>query len=83
MPASPFLRRLPASQRLEAMLHGGEDYELLFTASGTARVPARVGGVRVTRIGTITPRPSSGPAIFTVAPGERRPLEPQGWEHLQ
>ena len=32
-------------------LHGGEDYELLFTSAG--RIPARVAGVRVTRIGRI------------------------------
>jgi thiamine-monophosphate kinase len=38
---------------LEEALHGGEDYELLFTIPGGAAVPARIGGVRVTRIGQI------------------------------
>ena len=32
-------------------LHGGEDYELLFTCVG--RVPKRIAGVEVTRVGTV------------------------------
>ena len=42
-------------------LHGGEDYELLFTASPKKRVPSRIDGLSVTRIGTIvkTDRPGS------------------------
>jgi thiamine-monophosphate kinase len=35
------------------VLHGGEDYELLFTAPPAARVPANIEGVPVTRIGRI------------------------------
>ena len=38
---------------LEQALHGGEDYELLFTVREKARVPARVAGVPVARIGTV------------------------------
>jgi thiamine-monophosphate kinase len=38
---------------LEEALHGGEDYELVFTASERIRVPAAIGGVRVSRIGTV------------------------------
>ncbi len=87
LPASPWLRRLPAAERLAAMLHGGEDYELLFTAATAARVPSRLGGTRITRIGAITRRPRSGPAIFsTAADGDergRRPLPRRGWEHLR
>lgn len=36
---------------LEQALHGGEDYELLFTASPKSRVPARIDGLSITRIG--------------------------------
>src|SRR5205823_10685409 len=41
------------SSALHLALHGGEDYELLFTAAAGAKVPARIGKVRVTRIGEI------------------------------
>ena len=37
-----------AGERLELGLHGGEDYELLFTAPAEARMPRRLGGVAVT-----------------------------------
>ncbi len=38
---------------LDDSLHGGEDYELLFTASPQVRVPEEIASVPVTRIGTI------------------------------
>jgi thiamine-monophosphate kinase len=38
---------------LEQALHGGEDYELLFTVREKVRVPARIEGVPVARIGTV------------------------------
>ena len=61
-------------------LHGGEDYELLFTAPGRVRIPSRVGGIGITRIGEIV----RGRGVFTVDPrGRRVPLPPQGWEHFR
>src|SRR4051794_36091998 len=41
---------------LQLALHGGEDYELLFTVKpeNTARLPRRVDGVEIKRIGEIT-----------------------------
>jgi thiamine-monophosphate kinase len=45
----PIFRGATADQAL----HGGEDYELLFTASPRTRVPDAFGGVRLTRIGTM------------------------------
>ncbi len=36
-------------------LHGGEDYELLFTAPRNRRVPKKIAGVSVTEIGEILP----------------------------
>lgn len=67
---------------LEHALNGGEDYELLFTASAGARVPRAVAGVRVTRIGRITRR-RAGVAPVTLLAGESiAPLEPRGWEHF-
>jgi thiamine-monophosphate kinase len=67
---------------LAQALHGGEDYELLFTASPEARVPRSIAGVPVTRIGRIL-RPRKGsPAVALVTVNGARPLTPQGWEHF-
>lgn len=38
---------------LEQALHGGDDYELLFTAGPEIGIPRRIAGVAVTRIGQI------------------------------
>jgi thiamine-monophosphate kinase len=63
---------------LELALHGGDDYELLFTSSQS--VPARVAGVRVTRIGRITR--ASGMRLLDTE-GRPRKLEARGWEHFR
>lgn len=44
---------------LEQALHGGEDYELLFTAHPAARVPTSFRGIPLTRIGTMLDGPST------------------------
>jgi thiamine-monophosphate kinase len=65
---------------LELALHGGEDYELLFTAPANQRVPAKIGGVPVTRIGAIT----RGHKIsLKDAGGRAHELQPRGWEHFR
>jgi thiamine-monophosphate kinase len=65
---------------LELALHGGEDYELLFTASAGKHIPSRIAGVPVTHIGQVI----RGPEIFqTNRDGVRHPLKPQGWEHFR
>ena len=61
---------------LEHALHGGEDYELLFTAPPRLRIPSRYKGVPLTRIGTIL-RGEAGAVEFF-----GRPLEPGGWDHF-
>jgi thiamine-monophosphate kinase len=62
---------------LELALHGGDDYELLFTSA--AEVPNKVAGVRVTRIGHTTP--SAGMRL--IGPdGKEHPLRVGGWEHF-
>ncbi len=45
-------------------LGGGEDYELLFTASPRVKVPDKIGGVPVTGIGKILPRGSGLKLIY-------------------
>ena len=67
---------------LEQALHGGEDYELLFTAAAEARVPRSIAGVPVTRIGRIV-RPRKGrTAVAVITRGRAQALTPQGWEHF-
>ena len=63
---------------LEFALHGGDDYELLFTSAEA--VPAEVAGVRVTRIGRTTQ--SAGMRLIG-ADGKSRPLKAGGWEHFR
>jgi len=67
---------------LPQALHGGEDYELLFTAPATARMPRAISGVPITRIGRIV-RPRTGqPEITLLTPQSKQPLEAHGWEHF-
>ena len=75
---------LPISEgaTLDQALHGGEDYELLFTASPTTRIPGAIAGVQVTQIGAVTKCPARGPAVTLATPHGRRPLEPNGWQHF-
>jgi thiamine-monophosphate kinase len=67
--------RFPGAS-LAQSLHGGEDYELLFTVRTGTRVPRQFGGVRLTRIG----------AVVRGLPGAVRldgePLRPLGYDHF-
>ncbi len=70
----------PHEVDLKLALHGGEDYELLFTAPASKRIPARIAGVPITNIGRITRKRR----IILIGLGEiRHPLEPKGWEHFR
>ncbi len=65
---------------LHFALHGGEDYELLFTAPPRKRIPARIAGVPITHIGHITRQPK----IFLMnRDGVGYELHPLGWEHFR
>jgi len=65
---------------LRFALHGGDDYELLFTSPRSKRVPNQIAGVPVTQIGRIT----RGRRILLVNPrGTTATLRAQGWEHLK
>ena len=73
---------------LEQALHGGEDYELLFTAAPKKRVPSRIGdgpgraGIPVTRIGRVV-RPRAGrPVLTLLTSSDSRSLAPHGWQHF-
>jgi thiamine-monophosphate kinase len=60
-------------------IHGGEDYELLFTAPRGRQIPRRIAGVTIAQIGHIT-RPKR---IFVIDGKRRSVLYPQGWEHFR
>lgn len=83
LPIHPLAQQTGTSAALQAALHGGEDYELLFTAPAATHVPRSIAGVRITHIGRILPASRHKPQITLVRPdGQRSALVPQGWEHL-
>ncbi len=63
-------------------LHGGDDYELLFTAHPAKRIPRPLGGVPITAIGRMLPRRRGQPPMRLLENGSRSPLEPGGWQHF-
>jgi thiamine-monophosphate kinase len=76
---------LPVSPNagLELALHGGEDYELLFTAAKRAKIPRRIAGVPVTGIGVIQNRSNYSSAIQILGEnGRLTSLGQHGWEHF-
>ena len=69
---------------LQLALHGGEDYELLFTAPKRARVPRHIASVKITEIGEIRNLSDYSPAIQILGDnGKVRPLPQRGWEHFK
>ena len=64
---------LGAGASMEKALHGGEDYELLFTARD--KVPTRIAAVPITRIGTVVA--GEGVRLDGVE------LRVGGWEHFR
>ena len=65
---------------LDLALHGGEDYELLFTAPARRQVPKRIAGVPIHWIGRI----QSGTGIVLVTEnGRQHKVKPGGWEHFR
>jgi thiamine-monophosphate kinase len=67
---------------LELALHGGEDFELLFTARPriAARLPKRLGGVPLTRIGEVR---AASEGIKLVRDGRAETLQPSGFDHFK
>jgi thiamine-monophosphate kinase len=73
---------LHAGTTLAQALHGGEDYEMLFTAPPSTRVPRAIAGVPVTRIGRMLRRRAGKPQMVLITERGREPLQPKGWEHF-
>ena len=60
-----------AKRPLDHALHDGEDFELLFTASGSGPIE---GAIRIGRV-------ASGSGVTIEGDGDTRVLTPLGWEH--
>jgi thiamine-monophosphate kinase len=84
IPIDPLVTELSGRRALDPLmlaLHGGEDFELLFTVNpgNVPRLPARVDGVSLTHIGEI----KEASQAVRIAEGPRTwNLEPGGWEHF-
>ena len=67
---------------MNAVVH--EEFPHSWTAQVGTKMPQVIGGVPVTRIGTITAKRKGTPQVTLVgADGVRTELAPQGWEHLR
>jgi len=71
---------IPREVDLKFALHGGEDYELLFTTPSGKKIPSRVAGIPITQIGFIT---RNKKIFLTTADGSKEELEAKGWEHFK
>ena len=82
IPISPAAQNMNDERSpLDHALSDGEDFELLFTVhpDNVSRLPKRVDGVGVSRIGEITNEPN----VIRLAEKNRVwELEPQGFEHF-
>ena len=79
------LQALPiaASASLAQALHGGEDYELLFAAPPSLKIPSRLAETRVTAIGRILRRKPGDPELALLhSTGRRETLQPRGWQYF-
>jgi thiamine-monophosphate kinase len=84
LPRSAQLAALPPALQLECLLHGGDDYELLFTAAPSGReavrAAARDAGVPVSCIGRI--EPGHG-LVVTDGRGQALRVERGGFDHFK
>ena len=89
IPIHPMAQRVAGMDRDNALhlaLHGGEDYELLFTASPNMHVPRRIAGVAITCIGEMRVGKRLTPRVALREKLDGResawPLLARGWEHF-
>jgi thiamine-monophosphate kinase len=76
------LARALTGDALRLALHGGEDFELLFTVRPriAARLPPRLGGVRLTRIGEVR---EAREGVRISQGGSAEILRPSGFDHFK
>ncbi len=74
---------LASGDAMDLALNGGDDYELLFTVSAGARIPRRIAGISVRRIGTMQKSRRGKPMIsLQLSEGRQLPVAPSGWQHF-
>ncbi len=83
LPVAPALQALPPAHQWDCLLHGGDDYELLFTADPGSRAAieaaAQASATPVTRIGRFT----AEPGLWAVhANGTRHAVATRGFDHF-
>lgn len=67
---------------LDQALHGGEDYELLFTAPASTRVPRALFGVPITAVGRVLQPRAGKPEITLLKHASSEALTSRGWQHF-
>lgn len=78
LPVHPALAGLTFDERRAHLLHGGEEYQLLFTGDFSAEEIARLRAVcRVAEVGEVV----AGEGVSLLEAGVERPLEAGGWSH--
>jgi thiamine-monophosphate kinase len=82
LPLHPIAAALDDRAQITALLHGGEDYELLFTAAPSAKIPRSIANVPITRIGRILKPQRNKPQMSILTGTDRFELQPHGWEHF-
>ena len=85
IPLDEDVKRLCGRRALDPLalaLHGGEDFELLFTVApeNVAHLPKKVDGVVLARIGEITAEPNS---VRIKEKNHEWDLRPEGFEHFK
>ncbi len=80
IPALVKLAGIQGKPRHEWFLYGGEDYELLFTAS-SGFDPYRYEGVELNKIGSVTDSPNT--ITINNPDGRNIDVMKKGWDHLQ
>lgn len=78
----PTLLPIHPGATLDYALHGGDDYELLFTAAPGVAMPKKIAEVPIARIGRIVRARKGQPAVTLLTAQVPQPLSPQGWEHF-
>ena len=66
IPVHPLAKKTDSSGPLQLALHGGEDYELLFTVSPNLRIPRIISGVPIAPIGTMRRHTARLPRILLI-----------------
>ena len=82
IPVDPLIAEAQDFDPLSLALHGGEDFELLFTVRprSLARLPSEIDGLPVTYIGDVT---DEREGIRLVHQGRARSLKPTGFTHFK